>query len=40
MATTALTMPQGEQVSMEQFGTTCHPINAPQWPHRVYVGPA
>jgi len=25
---------------MEQFGTTDHPINVPQWPHRVCVGPA
>jgi len=25
---------------MEQFGTTGYPINAPQWPHRVCVGPA
>jgi len=25
---------------VEQFGTTGHPINAPQWPHRVCVGPA
>jgi len=25
---------------VEQFGTTCHPINAPQWLHRVCDGPA
>jgi len=25
---------------VEQFGTTDYPVNAPQWPHRVYVGPA
>jgi len=25
---------------VEQFGTTGYPINAPQWPHRVCVGPA
>jgi len=25
---------------VEQFGTTCHLIKAPQWPHRVCDGPA
>jgi len=25
---------------VEQLGTTCHPIRAPQWPHRVHDGPA
>jgi len=25
---------------MEQFGTTCHLINAPRWPHRVCDGGA
>jgi len=24
---------------VEQFGTTGHPINSPQWPHRAYVDP-
>jgi len=40
MATAALTIPRGEQTLSGTFGTAGYPINAPQWPHRVCVGPA
>jgi len=40
MATATLTIPQGEQMSSGIVWTTGHPINAPQWPHRVCDGHA
>jgi len=40
MGTANLTILQGEQRQVEQFGTTCHLIKAPQWLHRVCDGPA
>jgi len=32
--------PDQSKCRVEQFGTTGHPINAPQWHHRICVGPA
>jgi len=39
MATEARPYYEENRCQVEQFGTTGYPINAPQWPHRVCVGP-